>query len=145
VRNKANGFYANHHIIGNKWYNNSAHSNTVNFNMLSRLPNNVTDVDGYGHLLRNNLGYNGKKETDKIDTAKCDLANNYFNLPVTVSKSDFVSLNEQELLQPRQADGSLPAIQFMHVTPKSGLIDKGVNIGFSFIGKAPDLGAFECK
>jgi len=143
VRNKANGFYANHHIVGNKWYNNSAYGNTVNFNMLSRLPDNVTDVDGYGHLLRNNLGYNGKKETDKIDTTKCDLANNYFTLPVTVSKSDFISLNEQELLRPRQADYSLPVIQFMHLTAKSNLIDKGVNIGFQFAGKAPDFGAFE--
>ncbi len=145
VRNKANGFYSNHHIVGSKWYNNSAYKNATNFNMLNRLPDNVTDVEGYGHLLRNNLGYKGGRETDKLDISKCDIANNYFTLPVTVNNFDFINLNEDELLKPRQANGSLPNIQFMHLTQKSNLVDKGVNIGFNFLGKAPDLGAFECK
>lgn len=142
VRNKANGFYSNHHITGSNWFNNSAYRNSVNYNMLNRLPDNVTDVDGYGHKMRNNLGYKGGKETDRLDASKCDVTNNYFTLPITVFDADFVSLDEQQLLQPRKADGSLPDIGFMHLKPNSKLIDKGEVIGLPFVGKAPDLGAF---
>jgi pectate lyase len=54
----------------------------------------------------------------------------------------FVSLDESELVGPRQADGDLPAIRFMHPAPGSLLIDKGVDVGLPFRSAAPDLGAF---
>ncbi|MBC7722487.1 MAG: DUF4990 domain-containing protein, partial [Pedobacter sp.] len=145
VRNKANGFYSNHHITGSNWFNNSAYRNSVNYNMLNRLADNITDVDGYGHKMRNNLGYRGGKETDRLDASKCDITNNYFTLPIMVADADFISLDEHQLFQPRKADGSLPDIAFMHLKPTSKLIDKGEAIGFPFLGKAPDLGAFESK
>jgi hypothetical protein len=44
---------------------------------------------------------------------------------------------------PRQADGSLPEIEFLHLASGSDLIDAGVDVGLPFNGKAPDLGAFE--
>jgi hypothetical protein len=44
---------------------------------------------------------------------------------------------------PRQADGSLPAIDFLRLAPGSHLIDSGVNVGLPFNGSAPDLGWFE--
>jgi hypothetical protein len=47
------------------------------------------------------------------------------------------------MLNPRQADGSLPEINLLHLVSTSGLIDKGLNLGYSFSGTAPDLGAFE--
>ena len=46
-------------------------------------------------------------------------------------------------MQPRQANGDLPAVGFLHPADGSALIDKGVDIGFPFHGAAPDLGAFE--
>jgi len=33
----------------------------------------------------------------------------------------------------------------LHLQSTSGMIDKGTNVGFSFSGLAPDLGAFEYK
>jgi hypothetical protein len=33
----------------------------------------------------------------------------------------------------------------MHLKPKSSLIDKGVDVGLPYNGKAPDLGCFETK
>lgn len=145
VKNKANGFYSNHHITGSNWFNNSAYKNSVNYNMLNRMADNIVDVDGYGHKMRNNLGFKGGRETDKLDVLKCDVATNYFTLPITITEADFVSLDESLLVLPRQADGSLPEIGFMKLTPNSKLIDKGENIGYKFTGKAPDLGAFEYK
>jgi hypothetical protein len=56
---------------------------------------------------------------------------------------DFQSLDLSELIRPRQADGDLPAVPFMKLKPGNPAIDKGVNVGLPFKGKAPDLGAFE--
>ncbi len=144
VHNKANGFYSNHHINGSFWYNNSAYRNTVNYNMMNRLRDDVmADVPGYNHKMRNNLGYKGGREVDMLDAAKCDLANNYFDLKLEASDNDFISLDETLLIAPRKADGSLPEVAFMKLKPTSQFVDKGVDIGFPFKGKAPDLGAFE--
>lgn len=89
--------------------------------MLGRLRDNLTDVPGYGHKLRNNS----------------------FNLDLQISDQDFVSLDESQLMQPRQANGDLPPITFLHLAEGSPLIDQGVDLGFPFHGARPDLGAFE--
>lgn len=144
VRNKANGFYSNHHIQGSDWINNTAYLNTVNYNMLNRQPDNVTDVPGYNHLLRNNLGYQARSaELLNINIKKSDTLHNYFSLPAPVTAADFVSLDEALLTAPRQADGSLPNTDFMKLKPISRLVNKGADIGFPFKGAAPDLGCFE--
>lgn len=58
VRNKSNGFYANHHLAGSYWYNNTAYLNASNFNMLNRKAANstdyLTDVPGYDHVMKTN-------------------------------------------------------------------------------------------
>jgi hypothetical protein len=144
VRNRANGFYANHQPGGNYWYNNTAYLNGTNFNMLNRTADITADVPGYNHVLKNNLSFEPRTyETQWIDSTKCTVTNNSFSIPVKVTKADFVSINQSQLVAPRKADGSLPDIDFLKLRKGSKLIDKGINIGFPFKGKAPDLGAFE--
>ncbi|HWB93214.1 MAG TPA: DUF6250 domain-containing protein [Puia sp.] len=134
VRNKASGFYSNHHINGSFWINNTAYENHINFNMLNRLPDNVTDVPGYKHVMRNNLGYKARgAAVANLDTAQCELVNNYFDLPAT--DEDFESLDETQLTAPRKADGSLPDITFMHLRP-GGRFGNLQNVG-AFAGEAP--------
>jgi hypothetical protein len=145
VKNKSNGFYSNHHLAGSYWYNNTAYLNANNYNMLNRkAPNSndyLTDVPGFGHVLKNNLGFNARSsEMTQIDYANCDASNNYFNLPVSVSSADFKSLDLALLTLPRQADGSLPNIDFMRLKDDSDLINAGIDIGFPFEGLKPDLG-----
>lgn len=153
-RNKANGFYANHHVEqGNVWYHNSAYRNSVNFNMLSQYitkstkTGNDTTIDcpGIRHTLHNNLSLKYSTQRDTLNLGTSDIRNNSFTpgSGITVSTADFVSLNESELMAPRQEDGSLPDIGFMKLKPQSQLIDKGMDIGLPFQGSAPDLGAFE--
>jgi hypothetical protein len=142
VGNRSSGFYSNHHPGGSDWINNSAFRNGTNFNMLCRLADNKTDVDGFGHKLRNNLAFSGRA-ISKFDAAKCDAANNSFLDNIEIAKKDFINLDEVELQQPRQANGDLPAIGFMHPADGSALIDKGADAGFPFRGGAPELGAFE--
>ncbi|HYE18646.1 MAG TPA: hypothetical protein VEA69_09390, partial [Tepidisphaeraceae bacterium] len=125
------------------WIHNTAYRNGTNFNMLNRLADNMTDVDGYGHKLINNLAFKGR-DLARIDLAKCELAGNSFTLGLKVSEKDFEGLDEAELVGPRRADGGLPAVKFMRPAAGSVLIDRGVEVpGGKFGGKGPDLGAFE--
>ena len=143
VRNKASGFYSNHHLGGSDWFNNTGYRNGNNFNMLCRLADNVTDVDGYGHKLRNNLAYKGGRDIARLDPAKSDAANNSFTLDLKVGDKDFLGLDEAELIAPRQTNGDLPEMKFLHLDPASSLIGRGVDVGLPFRGARPVLGAFE--
>lgn len=145
VRNKANGFYANHHVDGVEFLQNTAYRNRVNFNLLGRMADNRTDVPGHGHRLKNNLGFAGGTEVAQLNTAECDVAGNYFNLPVTIAAKDFLGLDEADLMKPRQPNGDLPDVPFLRLAPGSALIDAGIDFGQPFNGTAPDLGAFESE
>jgi hypothetical protein len=148
VKNKHSGFYSNHHLAGNNWYNNTAYLNRRNYNMLNResatSEGYQNDVPGYNHKMRNNLGFAATyMELSDINEEACDLSNNYFQLKIDVSSKDFINLNEINLTDDRGADGSLPEIDFLRLSANSELIDAGIDIGFSFEGLSPDLGCFE--
>lgn len=153
VMNKANGFYANHHLEGNDWYNNTAYKNGTDFNMTNRkaktLADYLIDGPGYNHVMRNNISFSPRSagaEITNCDPERCTIDHNTFlNNSITVSADDFISLDTALLTAPRQSNGNLPDIAFMHLAPKSKLIDKGVDVGLPFTGKAPDLGCFEAK
>ena len=146
VRNKANGFYANHHLNGNIWLHNTGYRNAFNFNMVNRespQSQNI-NVDGYNHVLKNNLGYLGRSgETAHLDTSQNTVFTNSFDMNLTLSSEDFISLDESQLMAPRKADGSLPDIDFMAIDPSSPLMNSGTDIGFPFLGSAPEPGSLE--
>ncbi len=143
VHNRANGIYANHHTGGSDWFNNTSYRNGTDYNMVCALDDNLTDVPGYGHVMKNNLGYNGGTELKNLDLVLSDVSYNFFTLPVTVAANDFVTLDESLLTAPRRASGDLPYIAFARLTNTSDCIDAGTNLGFAFYAAAPDLGAFE--
>ncbi len=144
VGNRASGFYANHQPGGNDWFNNTAWKNTTNYNMLGRNAENSADLPGYGHKMRNNLGFAPlHAELASLNKEASDVGGNSFNLPVTVTAEDFLGLDAADLTAPRQPNGDLPKVALLHLAPGSDLIDKGVDAGLPFRGKAPDLGAFE--
>ncbi len=70
-------------------------------------------------------------------------ATNSWNPPFIVTNADFVSIDTAGVRGPRNADGSLPALNFMHLSAGSDLINAGTNVGLPFNGPAPDLGCFE--
>ena len=147
VRNRANGFYSNHHMNGSDWFCNTGFSNSVNFNMLCNTNNTSTtnDVPGFAHVMKNNLGYQARSsEVSSLGPATTnDTTFNYFTLPVSVTTADFVSLDFSLLTAPRRANGSLPYVNFARLANGSDCINAGTNIQFEFYGAAPDLGAFE--
>ncbi|HEU6448591.1 MAG TPA: pectate lyase [Verrucomicrobiae bacterium] len=146
VSNRVNGFYANHHLDGQIWYNNTAYRNADNYNMLCSTNNSsvTNDCPGFNHIMKNNLGYSARSiEVANLNQSKCDVTYNYFTLPVTVSSADFVTLDTASLIAPRQSNGDLPYIKFLRLTNASDCIDVGTNLNFPFYAAAPDLGAFE--
>jgi hypothetical protein len=70
-------------------------------------------------------------------------ATNSWLPPFVVTNADFVSIDTVGVRGPRNPDGSLPDMDFMHLVPGSDLIDAGTNVGLPFFGSGPDLGAFE--
>ena len=148
VSNKASGFFSNHHLAGNDWYNNTAYQNNANFNMVNRQSPHIDNiwVDGYDHVLKNNLSYEpfeSGTNTAYIDNEQNTVENNSFDLPITLTDADFISLDQSLLSEPRKPDGSLPDVDFMRPAQGSVIKDAGVDIGFPFSGNAPDLGAID--
>jgi hypothetical protein len=106
--------------------------------------NGASNFSFYTHVafvLKNNLSF--PNSLVYIPAAEVVQQNNSWNLAVTVSSTDFVSLGYSGAAGPRNADGSLPAINFLKLAAGSDLIEKGVNVGLPYSGSAPDLGAYE--
>ena len=120
------------------------------------------------HVMKNNIAFPNKLSQigtcwEKISSQNIDHyvdcpagENNTWNLKLDLTEDDFESLDDPSMtvtgkdlstiagiLGPRKADGSLPDVGFLRLKAGSRAIDKGEDIGFPFVGKAPDLGAFE--
>jgi hypothetical protein len=68
---------------------------------------------------------------------------NSWNLALTVTPDDFVTLSPEAAAAPRQPDGTLPDNGFARPKPGSKLLDRGIDVGLPFTGPAPDLGPYE--
>ena len=66
-----------------------------------------------------------------------------FSARSRVSSSDFVSLDDAGMLDPRGPGGALPMTDFLRPAPGGNLVDVGVDLGLPFEGTAPDIGPFE--
>lgn len=139
-RNKSSGFFDNE------------------FKTRAQLDNNIAYLNGhvgfqlgaYDHIIRNNIGYQNYYDGCFSGTgAGIVIQNNTFvscgvnNSAYSVSDADFLSLDPSVLDDPRQEDGSLPSINFLHLASGSDLVNTGIDVGLPYNGSAPDLGAFE--
>ena len=135
--NKDAGFYANHHTLANDYFNDTSFDNHPDFNMLGISRSGA--AIGLGNL-RNDIAYQGTLLSNMSGT---NAAYDSWDLNVSMSDAQFQSVSTSGWNAPRQADGSLPVLPNLHLAANSTLIDKGVNVGLPYHGKAPDLGAFE--
>ena len=119
-------------------FNCSAYNNGRNINFSStNIANSLT--------IKNtaSLAGSGTTGSDALNATTKDILNNGWQNGISTTSADFESLVISLLESPRNADGSLPSIDFMKLVNGSDLIDAGVNVGLSFNGSAPDIGAFE--
>ncbi len=142
-KNTAAGFYANHSSGGNTWYNNTSWSNGAAYNMLASPPDDssatITLTGDKVHIMRNNVGF-PNKNTNMMGV---DVKSNSWDLTLTPTNDDFVSVSDEGCMGPRPASGAMPATEFLHLKQGSKLIDKGEDVKLAFVGGAPDLGAYE--
>jgi len=91
------------------------------------------------HRMRNNIGYpNSLRNMQGVQSSF-----NSWDLGLTPSSGDFESLSDSGFMGPRNADGSLPNLNFLKLRAGSQMIDRGTNVGLPYSGVAPDLGAYE--
>ena len=134
VSNKVKGFDQNNNAGLMTIYNCTSYNNANNYGF-----SNST----YGTLIIKNCASLTSKNSNSFNTKSVTQANNSWNPGFSCVAGDFVSLDYTQLLNDRLPDGSLPEISLLHLTPTSGMIDKGIDVGLPFFGVAPDLGACE--
>ena len=134
----AHGFDVNGNASGVTVYHNTAYLNRgVNFNF-----DDDPAIDEQApYVLRNNASV---ASSVRMDATVVDSEFNSWNTAIpSAQTSDFVSLDDTGADGPRQPDGSLPILDFLHLVAGSDLIDSGTDVGLGFAGSAPDLGAYE--
>lgn len=134
----AHGFDVNGNASGVTVYNNTAYLNRgVNFNF-----DDDPAIDEQApYVLRNNVSV---ASSVRMDASVVDESFNSWDTSVpSAQTNDFLSLDDTGADGPRQPDGSLPVLDFLHLASGSDLIDAGTDVGMAFAGGAPDLGAFE--
>jgi len=133
-KNKAKGFDQNNNMGSMILYNCTGHGNQVaNYRIKQNL------APGKVLILKNCAELGDSAEIG----AFAEQANNSWLSPFVVTYGDFRSTDPVGADGPRKADGSLPHMEYMHLTAGSDLIDGGVDVGLTFMGTAPDLGCFE--
>ena len=138
VENKKHGFDQNFITGGfaSHIFNNTAYKNGLNGFEFTYGPGGDADV------FRNNISYANNGVPFDGDAGDIQ-DHNSWNSRIKVSDDDFINLDIAHLMKPRNADGSLPDITFLHLASGSDLIDKGIDVGLPYFEKAPDIGAFE--
>jgi len=129
--NAAKGFDQNHNTAGVTVYNCTGWRNGNNFSF-------PETPDSGQHVLKNDLSYYSSDKLNGVGVAAYNSWNGF-----TVSDADFQSLDTALALLPRNADGSLPESAFLRLTETSSLVNAGTDLGLTYFGDAPDIGALE--
>jgi hypothetical protein len=133
--NAVDGFDHNSNRGSITIHNSSTHGNGSNINF------GTTNAAAYLEI-KNTLSFEGNN-SDKYEAVLTDITNNSWQDGLSASSEDFMSIDMDLLLSPRNEDGSLPNIDYLYLKATSDLIDKGIDVGLPFNGSAPDIGAFE--
>ena len=151
----SNGFYELGYSSNSRYFNNTSVFNGVGFSSTSK---------GNG-LYKNNIVFGSTSLDPGLKRPyECVLPGNYteshntwikkdgypwfeMSTALPVSNLDFATVDSLQIVAlftaPRKPDGSLPDLKPFMLASNSGLIDVGTDVGLSYNGAAPDIGAFE--
>jgi hypothetical protein len=107
------------------------------------------DFGNIKHKLKNNIAIeNSLSRSNKTLQvgleSYTDNTNNSWN-GISTSANPFLSISTNGMFNARNSDGSLPSSDFLKLSLTSVYIDKGIDVGIAFLGKAPDVGAYEAR
>jgi uncharacterized repeat protein (TIGR02059 family) len=121
-----------HNFINNTIYNNVVALNFQYSGASDIIRNNICHANATFYPINSNntVDHNNFTSTSQ-------------NGVISVTDADFLSIDPAGTDGIRQADGSLPVLNFLNLSKGSKLIDAGVDIGIPYSGNAPDLGAYE--
>jgi hypothetical protein len=132
--NSGSGFDQNNGDMQYQMYNNSSFKNGsygYMFDYISPAPSQD---------FKNNLSFLDMNPRRGNET---NGSHNSWNLSGNLTSSDFLSISSEGVDGPRQADGSLPRINFLRPSSTSRILDAGMDVGLPYSGDAPEIGAFE--
>jgi hypothetical protein len=132
--NKNKGFDQNNNVGSMTIYNCTGYNNQTANYRIQRILN-----PGQTLIIKNCVSFAGNVQLGSFAIQET----NSWLPPFAVTADDFLSLDEDSASAQRQANGSLPGIEFLNLAQGSDLIDAGVDLGYAYNGNAPDLGAFE--
>ena len=136
VSNTVKGFDQNNNNGTMTIYNCTGYKNQYNYGFSN---------SSYGSLMIKNCASLSSTKANTLSTKTVTQSNNSWSAGLSCLSTDFLSLEVEQMLNPRQSNGALPEITLLHQTASSSMIDKGITLGLSFSGTSPDLGAFEYK
>lgn len=127
IANKANGLYANHHLGGIDFRNNTAVNNrNYNYSMVNRrgpASADNRDVDGYGHTVRNNVSHSATDRHTAWMTTASDIGDNF------MVESPNVKPDMEALTAPRRRDGMLSDLTLNAIRAIPAAPSKGADFG----------------
>lgn len=103
------------------------------------------------HYIRNCVSFDDSDVTCELDGGyNTNIDHNSWDIPITVTSADFVSITDSQLAGARDASGGLPVMTYLHLVTASDLKAAGIAIsGLTLDGDGnswldpPSLGAFE--
>lgn len=97
-----------------------------------------SDAGELGRIFRNNISYANEMNVFVGGGALYTHDHNTWDASVTVTNADFVSIDSTGISGARQADGSLPVLNFLKLASSFDLIDAGTELGYG-----NDIGAYQ--
>lgn len=139
--NRVKGFDQNNNAGSMTLYNCIGYRNAPNYGM-----SNLNPYSPNVMIIKNCISFSNASSSNSFASAAVQEKNSWQSpFSASLSAASFLSIDSIGLRAPRNANGSLPHINFLHLAASSNMIDGGVNVGLPFNGAAPDLGAFETE
>jgi hypothetical protein len=137
--NRVKGFDQNNNAGSMILYNCIGYRNAPNYGM-----SNLNPYSPNVMILKNCISFSNTSSSNSFASASVQERNSWQSpFSASLNNASFLSVDSVGLRAPRNANGSLPHINFLKLASGSNMIDGGVNVGLPFNGAAPDLGAFE--
>jgi hypothetical protein len=128
VYNGGSGVTSNDNNQVAKWMN--IYNNTFAYNEnIATFYNTISsDANELKRIMRNNVSFGNTGGV--VEGGSYTHDHNSWDVPITVTSADFLSIDSTGIRGARQSNGTLPELDFLKLASTSDLIDAGTELGF---------------